>query len=102
MLVDLTNKGTTGLPAAKALDKAGIELNFNTVPFDPRKPADPSGIRLGTPAVTSRGMGTPEMERIAGWIDEVISAPEDEQLAGRISGEIAEMCSAFPAPGLAI
>ncbi|HVE75816.1 MAG TPA: serine hydroxymethyltransferase [Actinomycetota bacterium] len=102
MLIDLTNKGITGLPAAKALDRAGIELNFNTVPFDPRKPADPSGIRLGTPAVTSRGMGTSEMVRIADWIDSVVSAPDDEALGEKIAGEIAEACAAFPAPGLAV
>src|SRR6266700_3631112 len=69
ILVDLTNKGIGGKPAAKALDRAGIELNYNTVPFDPRKPFDPSGIRLGTPAVSSRGMGTAEMVRIAEWMD---------------------------------
>src|SRR5258706_1110205 len=65
ILVDLTNKGIGGKPAAKALDRAGIELNYNTVPFDPRKPFSPSGIRLGTPAITSRGMGTSQMAHVA-------------------------------------
>ncbi|MGH2717304.1 MAG: serine hydroxymethyltransferase, partial [Actinomycetota bacterium] len=100
ILVDLTNKLIGGKPAAKALDRAGIELNYNTVPFDPRKPFDPSGIRIGTPAVTSRGMGPAEMERIAAWMDEVVSAPDDEECQSRIAGEIAEFCRAFPAPGI--
>jgi glycine hydroxymethyltransferase len=102
ILVDLTSKGIPGKQAAKALDRAGIELNYNTVPFDPRKPFDPSGIRLGTPAVTSRGMGVEEMGRIAGWIDQIVSAPEDESLAAAVAGEIAELCRAFPAPGILV
>jgi glycine hydroxymethyltransferase len=102
ILVDLTPKLIAGKPAAKALDRAGIELNYNTVPFDPRKPFDPSGIRLGTPSVTSRGMGVQEMSRIAGWIDEVVSAPGDESLAQRIAAEIKELCREFPAPGILV
>jgi glycine hydroxymethyltransferase len=102
ILVDLTNKGIPGKQAAKALDRAGIELNYNTVPFDPRKPFDPSGIRLGTPAVTSRGMEAEEMGRIAGWIDQIVSAPEDESLAAAVAGEIADVCRAFPAPGILV
>jgi glycine hydroxymethyltransferase len=101
ILIDLTNKGVFGKPAAKALDRAGIELNYNTVPNDPRKPFDPSGIRLGTPSVTTRGMKEPEMAQIADWIDEVVSSPEDEDLAKKVSGEIKELCAAFPAPGVA-
>src|SRR5579864_3248422 len=65
LLVDLTSKGIAGKPAAKALDKAGIELNFNTVPFDPRRPFDPSGIRLGTPAITTRGLTEQHMPQLA-------------------------------------
>ena len=102
ILVDLTNKHIPGKQAARALDRAGIELNYNTVPFDPRKPFDPSGIRLGTPAVTSRGMGTQDMGRIAGWIDQVVSAPDDDALAERIAAEIAELCRQFPAPGILV
>ena len=102
ILVDLTSKGIPGKQAAKALDRAGMELNYNTVPFDPRKPFDPSGIRLGTPSVTSRGMGADEMVRIAGWMDAVVAAPEDEDLGARIAGEIAELCRSFPAPGILI
>src|SRR3989454_5371144 len=102
ILVDLTSKGIPGKQAARALDRAGIELNYNTVPFDPRKPFDPSGIRLGTPAVTSRGMGAEEMGRIAAWIDQIVSAPEDESMAAAVAGEIAELCRAFPAPGILV
>ncbi len=102
ILVDLTNKGVPGKKAAKALDRAGIELNYNTVPFDPRKPFDPSGIRLGTPSVTSRGMKEPEMRQVAAWIARVVAAPDDEALAARTAGEIRELCKGFPAPGIAI
>ncbi len=100
LLIDLTNKGLPGKPAAQALDKAGIVLNYNAVPFDPRKPFDPSGLRIGTPAVTSRGMGRPEMERLATWMDAVVKAPTDESLLARIAGEVKEACGHFPAPGI--
>ncbi len=100
MLVDMSSKGTTGKVAAKALDRAGIVLNYNAVPFDPRKPFDPSGIRLGTPAVTSRGMGTSEMERLADWMDQACTAPSDGARLARIAGEVRELCGGFPAPGL--
>jgi glycine hydroxymethyltransferase len=102
VLVDLTGKGVPGKKAAQALDRAGLECNYNTVPFDPRKPFDPSGIRLGTPAVTSRGMREPEMKRIAAWIDQVVAAPEDEAVATRVAAEIRAMCREFPAPGISI
>ncbi|NMB75178.1 MAG: serine hydroxymethyltransferase [Myxococcales bacterium] len=102
ILVDLTGKGIPGKVAAKALDRAGLELNYNTVPFDPRKPFDPSGIRLGTPSVTSRGMREPEMKHIARWIDEVCQAPADEARLARIAQEVRELCAAFPAPGICI
>jgi glycine hydroxymethyltransferase len=100
ILIDLTNKNIPGKKAAKALDRAAIECNYNTVPFDPRKPFDPSGIRIGTPSVTSRGMKEGEMAKIAAWMDAVISAPEDETVTQRVAGEIRELCRAFPAPGL--
>jgi glycine hydroxymethyltransferase len=102
LLVDLTSKGIGGKPAAKALDRGGIELNFNAVPFDPRKPFDPSGIRLGTPAVTSRGMREPEMHQIAEWMDRIISSSEDEELISNTKLEIAELCRSFPAPGISV
>src|SRR5881409_2916915 len=77
ILVDLTSKGIGGKPAAQALDRAGIELNYNTVPFDPRKPFDPSGIRLGTAAITTRGLGVEQMPQVAEWMDRAITAAND-------------------------
>ncbi len=102
LVIDLTNKNVAGKPAAQSLDRAGIVVNSNTVPFDPRKPFDPSGIRIGTPAITSRNMGANEMKRIASWIDEVVSHHDDEALLARVAGEVKEMCDHFPAPGLRI
>jgi Glycine/serine hydroxymethyltransferase len=101
ILIDLTRKGIAGKPAAKALDRAGIELNFNTVPFDPRRPWDPSGIRLGTPAVTTRGLGTAEMGKVADWIDQAVDAAirDDEAVLDRIAGEVRELVSGYPMPG---
>jgi glycine hydroxymethyltransferase len=103
ILVDLTGKGIGGKPAAQALDRAGIELNYNTVPYDQRKPFDPSGIRLGTPAITTRGMGVEHMAPIAGWIDAAVEAAkrEDEGAIGTIASEVAEFTRGFPTPGLA-
>ncbi len=102
ILVDLTNKGVPGKKAAQALDAAGLVLNYNTVPFDPRKPFDPSGVRLGAPCVTSRGMGAAEMKQIAGWIDRGVEAAKSEDTAalGKILGEVKEVTARFPAPGL--
>jgi glycine hydroxymethyltransferase len=101
LLIDLTSKGVTGKAAAKALDRARITLNYNTVPFDPRKPFDPSGIRLGTPAVTTRGMTESEMGVIAIWIDEGVDAARrgDEATIERIAAEVRELTTAFPIPG---
>jgi glycine hydroxymethyltransferase len=100
MLVDVTSKGVSGKPLAHALDRAGIVLNYNSVPFDPRKPFDPSGIRIGTPAVTTRGMGTDVMRRIAEWIDRVTQKPGDESGLAAIAGEVRELCAKYPAPGV--
>jgi glycine hydroxymethyltransferase len=99
ILVDLTNKNVSGKIAAKALDRAGIELNYNSVPYDTRKPFDPSGIRLGSPAVSSRGMGEAEMKQIAAWMDRVIGSP-DEATAAAVAGEVREVTRKFPAPGI--
>jgi glycine hydroxymethyltransferase len=101
VLIDLQTKNVTGRKAAKALDAAGIVCNFNTVPYDPRKPFSPSGIRLGTPAVTSRGMGATEMRQIAKWMDSALSHVSDEAALTRIAAEVTEMCRKFPAPGIA-
>jgi glycine hydroxymethyltransferase len=101
ILVDLTNKNIPGKVAAKALDKAGIELNYNSVPYDTRKPFDPSGIRLGSPSVTSRGMGPAEMKQIAAWMDRVMSNPSDEN-AAVVAAEVRELTKRFPAPGITV
>jgi glycine hydroxymethyltransferase len=104
ILVDLTNKGVAGKPAAQALDRARITTNYNTVPFDPRKPFDPSGIRIGTPAATTRGMGETEMGRIASWIDEGIDAArrKDEATIERIAADVRELALGFPIPGAVV
>ncbi len=99
ILIDLTNKNVPGKVAAKALDKAGLELNYNAVPYDTRKPFDPSGVRLGTPSVTSRGMGEAEMKLIAGWIDRVVGKPDDDT-AAKVLVEVLELTRRFPAPGI--
>jgi glycine hydroxymethyltransferase len=101
ILVDLTNKNVPGKVAARALDKAGIELNYNSVPYDTRKPFDPSGIRLGSPSVTSRGMGEPEMRQIAAWMDRIIANPTDEN-AAKVHGEVLDLTRKFPAPGISV
>jgi glycine hydroxymethyltransferase len=100
VLADLTSKRVIGKKAAQALDRAGVICNYNTVPYDPRKPFSPSGIRLGTPAVTSRGMKEAEMGRVAAWMDEVIAHIDDEDAIARVGAEVREFCRAFPAPGL--
>ncbi|WP_424530640.1 serine hydroxymethyltransferase [Sphaerisporangium viridialbum] len=103
ILIDLTSKGAAGKPAAQALDRAGLETNYNTVPFDPRKPFDPSGLRIGTPSVTSRGMGEAEMRQIGAWMDEVVTAiakGDADEVIARVHGEVSELTGKFPAPGL--
>jgi glycine hydroxymethyltransferase len=99
ILIDLTSKNVSGKIAAKALDKAGLELNYNSVPYDTRKPFDPSGIRLGSPSVTSRGMGEAEMKMIAAWMDRVVSKPDDET-AAKVFAEVLDLTRRFPAPGI--
>ncbi|MFI9007813.1 serine hydroxymethyltransferase [Actinosynnema sp. NPDC053489] len=101
VLLDLTGKGIGGKPAAKALDRAGIEANYNTVPFDRRKPFDPSGVRLGTAAVTTRGLTEEHMPRIADWIDRAVRAADDEPALDRIASEVAELMAGYPMPGWA-
>lgn len=100
ILADLRPKDVPGKPAAVALEAAGIVVNYNSVPFDTRGPFDPSGIRLGTPAITSRGMGATEMKKLAGWIADVVENVEDEALHAKIAGEVSDLCDQFPAPGL--
>jgi glycine hydroxymethyltransferase len=102
ILIDLTNKGVPGKKASQALDRAGLVLNYNAVPFDPRKPFDPSGVRLGTSSVSSRGMGPAEMKHVADWLDRGIQAAraEDGAALERIFAEVRELTGKFPAPGL--
>ena len=100
ILIDLTNKGTSGKPVAAALERAGIVCNANSVPFDKRKPFDPSGIRIGTPAVTSRGMGPAEMKLLADFMAEVVNNLSDEARQARIAADVIAICQGFPSPGL--
>lgn len=101
LLIDLTNKAVAGKPAAQALDRAGIELNYNTVPFDPRKPFDPSGIRLGTSAITTRGLRPEHQTQVADWIDRTVTAAaaQNESSLDTIAAEIREFLAPFPIPG---
>ncbi len=96
LLVDVRSKGLTGRKAEKALGDAHIIVNKNMIPFDPEKPTVTSGIRIGTPAMTTRGMGPQEMRRIAEWIDVVLGSPDDESVAARVRAEVRELCTAFP------
>ena len=100
ILIDLTNKGVIAKKAARALDRAGIVCNYNTIPYDPRKPFSPSGIRIGTPSVTSRGMGEEEMRRIGALFSTALDNVEDEEALQRIAAEVREMAEAYPAPGI--
>jgi glycine hydroxymethyltransferase len=104
ILIDLTAQGIGGKPAARALDRAGIEVNYNTVPFDPRKPFDPSGIRIGTPSITTRGLTEEHMPAVAAWMDEATTAAikDDEPAIERIAGQVRELLADFPMPGWAM
>jgi glycine hydroxymethyltransferase len=99
LLIDLTNKDVIGKDAEAALGKAGITVNKNTVPFDPRPPFSPSGIRLGTPALTIRGLKEAEMDKVADWIDAAIKARDDDKKLANIHTEVREFTRAFPLPG---
>ena len=101
MLADVTPIGLTGKIAEEALDRAGITVNKNMIPFDQRKPLDPSGVRIGTAALTTRGMGTDEMKQVGAWILEVLRAAEDESVGQKVRAEIASFCADFPVPGIA-
>jgi glycine hydroxymethyltransferase len=98
MLVDVFAKGVSGKSAEHALDAAGITVNKNMIPFDTRSPLDPSGVRIGTPALTTRGMKEDEMRRIAKWIAQVLANPNDKAIHERIKGEVLELGKQFPAP----
>jgi glycine hydroxymethyltransferase len=98
LLVDVASRGLSGKIAEESLDHAGITVNKNKIPFDPRPPMDPSGIRIGTPALTTRGMKEPEMRTIAGWIGEVLTHASDKATLERIRGAVRELGRQFPAP----
>ncbi len=98
LVVDLTQKGITGKEAEQALEASGISVNRNTIPFDARPPQITSGIRLGTPAVTTRGFGPDEMRSIALLIIKVLTYPGEERFHKEVRGEVEEICSRFPVP----
>jgi len=99
-LVDLTSKGITGKDAESVLESVNIVANRNTIPFDPKPPRIASGIRVGSPAVTTRGFSTEEMKRIAFWISDVLSHPDDEHTINRTRQEVVQMCQHFPIPAM--
>jgi glycine hydroxymethyltransferase len=95
-LIDLSNKNITGTEAQVTLEKAGIILNRNMIPFDKRTANDPSGIRMGTPSVTTRGMKEPEMSKIANWIDLALTAHDDDNKLKEIKSEVVTFCATYP------
>ena len=98
VLVDVTPLGIGGKIAEAALDACAITVNKNMIPFDERKPMDPSGIRVGTPALTTRGMGIDEMKKVGNWILESLRNPEDASVLEKVRSEIVELCGHFPVP----
>ncbi len=96
LLIDVFREGIKGKEAQTALEHAGITTNRNTIPFDQNTPFNPSGIRLGTPAVTTRGMKESEMRRIGAWIARVVRNAGDTALLAKVNGEVRELCAAFP------
>lgn len=99
ILLDVTTKGLSGKQVATALARAGIVTNANAIPFDPRKPFDPSGVRIGTPAVTTRGLQEDHMVQVAEWMNEVVASADDDTVADRVRAEVHELMGRFPAPG---
>lgn len=100
LVVDVTGKGVTGKQVAQALDRAGIVCNFNSIPYDPRKPFDPSGIRVGLAALASRGIGPEHMDQLGGWMDTVVSDIDNDGTVARVRDEVHEFAQSFPAPGI--
>jgi glycine hydroxymethyltransferase len=96
MLVDTFSKGVTGKAAEAALGKAGITVNKNAIPFDKNPPMVASGIRIGTPAATTRGMGEPEMDLIADFITRALASPDDDAALGAIKRDVEKLCERFP------
>ncbi len=104
ILIDLTPQEIGGKPAARALDRAGIEVNYNTVPFDTRRPFDPSGLRIGASAITTRGLTEEHMPQVAAWMDEAIRAAskQDDMVIDRIAGQVRDLLAGFPMPGFSV
>ena len=102
LLVDLTTAGISGRKAERALEAAGITVNKNAIPNDSRPPMQTSGIRLGTPAVSTRGFSPDDMRRIGSWIADIVHAPDDEALIGRIGAEVHELAAGYPLPGVGV
>ena len=102
VLVDVTPLGIGGKQAEAALEASGITVNMNMIPFDQRKPMDPSGIRIGAPALTTRGMGVDEMRTIGGWMLESLRAPDNESVHESLRAQVREMCQEFPVPAAAL
>lgn len=100
VLIDASAMNLTGKLLAEAMDQAGLVANANKVPFDPRPADDPSGVRLGTPALTTRGMKEAEMAAVAGFIAQVAQAPQDQANLAKVRSQVAELCAGFPAPGI--
>jgi glycine hydroxymethyltransferase len=98
MLVDVTVLGIGGKTATEVLERCGITVNMNMIPYDTRKPMDPSGVRIGTPALTTRGMKQPEMQAVGKWILAALQSPKDEALHANIRAEVKQMCDQFPVP----
>jgi len=96
MLVDVFSKGMLGSEAEKALGEAGITVNKNTIPFDTNPPLKPSGIRIGTPALTTRGMKEGEMRQVAAWIAEALLHRSDAEVLAKVRKQVVELCEAFP------
>src|SRR6266480_2175418 len=96
MLVDVFSRGINGKQAEQALDHAGITVNKNAIPFDKNPPLTPSGIRIGTPALTTRGMGQGEMEAIGDWIADILEKIDDESVQKRVKKEVESLCEKFP------
>jgi glycine hydroxymethyltransferase len=102
VLVDVTAAGSTGKQAETALGTCGITVNMNMIPFDKRKPLDPSGIRIGTPALTTRGMGPAQMRDIAMWIVSAVKNPDNRKRLEEIRRDVSALCAQFPVPAAAV
>ena len=101
ILVDVTPLGVGGKKAEQVLESCNITVNKNMIPFDQRKPMDPSGIRIGTPALTTRGMGTTQMHEIGQWMLDALNSPDDARVHQRVRGEVTALCSQYPVPAAA-